>query len=96
MPQRFNLVSYAQGKLILFEPVTFESVDVALRRFLDLNLKAVFEVVKRAVELRQPQPLHCIRRNASAYISLGRLEKVRQPPCSAFNGFQAGRATRSF
>jgi hypothetical protein len=52
MPQRFNLVSYAEGKLILFEPVTFESVDVALRRFLDLNLKAVFEVVKRAVELR--------------------------------------------
>jgi hypothetical protein len=56
----------------------------------------VFEFAKRAVELRQPQPLHCIRRNASAYISLGRLEKVRQPPCSAFNGFQAGRATRSF
>jgi hypothetical protein len=55
MPQRFNLVSYAEGKLTLFEQVTFESVDVALRRFLDLNLKAVFEVVKRAVELRPPQ-----------------------------------------
>ena len=39
----------------MLQPIPLEAVNVALRRLLNLHLEAVFEVVKRAVKLREPQ-----------------------------------------
>jgi hypothetical protein len=46
-------------------------VDVALRRFIDLDLKAVFEVVKRTVEFCDS---HRTRSKQSLYVNVGPVE----------------------
>jgi hypothetical protein len=63
----------------LLQPIPLEAVNVALRRLLNLHLEAVFEVVKRAVKLREPQ--YTLEVVAVRERRAPRLRGDKGPPC---------------